>query len=194
MSFLKHVLGLLLLALFMQSCHDGVVNPYQTVDIDALEEMKSSSYALNSQKIRNYIGRLVKQDGDSMIADYRTRNYYIKDGAFLWIDRHGLDERADTLLHYLGTIEQMGFNKKKFAIPQIEKDLERIRQLDLVDDKDTIDINQVMARLEYYLTKAYLRYTAGQRYGFVNPTYLLNRIDEKDPVSQNSNDTTNYEI
>ena len=187
-------MGLLLLALFMQSCHDGVVNPYQTVDIDALEEMKSSSYALNSQKIRNYIGRLVKQDGDSMIADYRTRNYYIKDGAFLWIDRHGLDERADTLLRYLGTIEQMGFNKKKFAIPQIEKDLERIRQLDLVDDKDTLDINQVMARLEYYLTKAYLRYTAGQRYGFVNPTYLLNRIDEKDPVSQNSNDTTNYEI
>lgn len=40
-----------------------------------------------------------------------------------------------------------------------------------------------MARLEYRLTKAYLRYTAGQRYGFVNPNYTFNRID---PLKEDS--------
>lgn len=185
---------MLLLALLLQSCHDNVVNPYQSIDLNALEDMKLSSYALNSQKIRNHLGKIAKQDNDSMIADYRTRGYYMHDGAFLWIDRHGLDARADTLLQYLSMVEQMGFDKKKFSIPQIDKDLQRIRQLDLVDDGDTIDINQVMARLEYNMTKAYLRYSAGQRYGFVNPTYLLNRIDEKDPVTNGGCDTTNYEI
>lgn len=194
MTFLKHVLGLLLMALFLQSCHDNIVNPYQKVDLQALEDMKSSSYALNSQKIRKYIRNLVRQDSDSMIADYRTRGYYLNDGTFLWIDRQGLDQRADTLMEYLGMVERMGFDKKKFAIPQIDKDLQRIRQLDFIDDGDTIDINQVMARLEYNLTKAFLRYSAGQRYGFVNPTHLLNRIDEKEQVNNNDCDSISYEI
>lgn len=187
-------MGLLLLALFLQSCQENVVNPYQSIDLQALEDMKSSGYALNSHKIRSYLGTLVKLDKDSMQTDHRTRSYYLKDGAFLWIDRHGLDSRADTLLKYLGTVEQMGFNKKKFSVPQIEKDLQRIRQLEFVEDGDTIDINQVMARLEYHLTKAYLRYSVGQRFGFVNPTYLLNRLDEKETTNGNQCDSTNYEI
>ena len=193
-SFLKHVLGFFLMALFLQSCHDNVLNPYKNLDLNSLEELKSSSYSLNSREIRSYLKTMIKEDRDSMIPDYRTRGYYLNDGTFLWIDRHGLDARSDTLMNYLSSVEKMGFSKKKFMIPQIEKDLKCIRELDLVNDGDTIDINQVMARLEYNLTKAYLRYSGGQRYGFVNPTYLLNRIDEKEPVNKGENDTTDYEI
>ena len=49
-----------------------------------------------------------------------------------------------------------------------------------MDSKDDNRINDVMARLEYNLTKAYLRYTSGQRFGFVNPSYVFNQLDKID--------------
>jgi murein L,D-transpeptidase YcbB/YkuD len=36
-----------------------------------------------------------------------------------------------------------------------------------------------MAILEYHLTKAYLRYAQGQRYGFTNPHRMLNKLDPR---------------
>lgn len=39
----------------------------------------------------------------------------------------------------------------------------------------------MLARLEYWLTKSYLRYVGGQRFGYVNPTFVLNRLDSIEP-------------
>ena len=39
--------------------------------------------------------------------------------------------------------------------------------------------NEVLPRLDYHLSKAYARYVIGQRYGFVSPDKLLNRLNYK---------------
>ncbi|MBQ6064967.1 MAG: L,D-transpeptidase family protein [Prevotella sp.] len=186
-------MGLLFLACLFHSCEDEHVNPYRILSLDSLRELRESSYALNSQTIRSYLRRLSRADADSMIPDYRLREYYANERPFLWIDRNGLDNRADTLLRYLDGVEKMGFSQRKFAVPQIKEDLGRIRKLHLESKGDTLDINLLMARLEYNMTKAYLRYAVGQRYGFSNPTFLLNRIDEKQPSQQTVYDTTRYQ-
>ena len=42
---------------------------------------------------------------------------------------------------------------------------------------DSNPINLVAARLDYYLTKACLRYCYGQRFGFMNPNRVFNHLD-----------------
>ena len=75
----------------------------------------------------------------------------------------------------------MGFTERSFSVPQIESDLERMRALDFDSAKNSA--SRVAARLEYHLTKAYLRYVMGQRFGFTNPVRLLNRLDAKETDS-----------
>ena len=45
------------------------------------------------------------------------------------------------------------------------------------------DINRVYARLEYNLTKAFLRYCSGQHFGYLNAEYVMNHCDVKDSDS-----------
>lgn len=143
--------------------------------------MKTLSFAVNSHAIRRDMMNLINSDTDSMITDYRTRSYYLKRKPFVWINRHGVDHRADSLVVYLRNVDKMGFSRSKFRVSIIERDLQRLRNLDFGDGDD--DANYILARLEYNLTKAYLRYVTGQRFGFVNPEYVFNRLDVKDKDS-----------
>lgn len=140
--------------------------------------MKTDSFVVSPFRIRKEIDRCIRNDDDSLTSDYRTRSYYLNRGDFLWIDRMGVDDRADTLLSYLNRVEDMGFSLRKFHVQQISRDLWRVRHLHF---NRINTINVVLGRLEYYLTKAYLRYTVGQRFGFMNPYYLFNRLDTLTP-------------
>lgn len=53
-------------------------------------------------------------------------------------------------------------------------------------DGESGDINMLMARLEYNLTKSYLRYSSILRFGISNPDYLYNNFEklENDSVSE----------
>jgi murein L,D-transpeptidase YcbB/YkuD len=168
----------LVAAFALTACHDKTENPNRNLSLDVYALMDTSLYRLNSRKVREEIDLLVKADVDSLLPDYRTKSYYLNDSPFVWIDRKGVDHRADTLLQHLQGVKVMGFNPRRFHLPQIARDLERMRTLDF----DTADnsINKVMARLEYYLTKAYLRYATGQQFGFVNPQSTFNRLDVHD--------------
>lgn len=146
---------------------------------DALSEIR---YGIHAERIRQHIGTLAAQDCDSMAADYRTRRYYRNGGMFLWIDRKGVDHRADTLVARLRSVSDMGFSLSKFCVAQITEDLHAVRALQV--DEESLD--RVLARLEYCLTKAYLRYVAGQRFGFVNPAFVLNRLDTIESVRPDS--------
>ena len=149
---------------------------------DGLNAMGKDAFRFDANKIQQHIYRLAKADNDTLVADARTRRYYKDGGNLLWIDRFGVDKRADSLLAYLNTVEEMGFSKRVFVVGQIERDLQRIRTLDV--DTGIRDVNRVMARLEYNLTKAFLRYTAGQHFGFTNPKQIFNNLDirEQDSV------------
>ena len=137
--------------------------------------MKVEEYALSSEQIRESLAHICASDRDSATADFRTRSYY-RDGApLVWVDRCGVDSRADTLIAWLhGNLQLMGFSEKAFGLPQMESDLKRMRTLDFDQDNT---INTVAARLEYRLTKAFLRFAMGQRFGFTDPRKLYNSLD-----------------
>ena len=174
--------SVLFFCVFLVACHekDSIERPLPTSE--TVSQLAEQSYRLDNSKIRKQLDLLARADRGSLVADSRTRRYYRDGGNLLWIDRFGVDKRADSLLAYLNTVEEMGFSKRVFVVGQIERDLQRIRTLDV--DTGIRDVNRVMARLEYNLTKAFLRYTAGQHFGFTNPKQIFNNLDirEQDSV------------
>ena len=173
--------SVLFFCVFLVACHEkgSIERPLPTSE--TVSQLAEQSYRLDNSKIRKQLDLMARADRDSLVADSRTRRYYRDGGNLLWIDRFGVDKRADSLLAYLNTVEEMGFCKRVFVVGQIERDLQRIRTLDV--DTGIRDVNRVMARLEYNLTKAFLRYTAGQHFGFTNPTQIFNNLDIREPDS-----------
>lgn len=171
----RSVFSLCFIILAFFSCHEGVKNPNRGLTLDAFSELNVEKYSLNSYKIRNYIGRLAEEDAVSFAMDRQAKRYYAESNPFIWINRLGVHDRADTLLKIIRNAEYYGFSKSMFRVVQIEKDIECIRNLDVMNSED---INLVMARLEYNLTKAYLRYSAGQYYGLVNPNHIYNSLEK----------------
>ena len=164
-----------MVAIGLAGCREKAENPNKNIGAEAFSEWKTQEYALNSFRIRDAVDGLCRADKDSMAADYYTRSYYSKRSPFLWIDRSGVDGRADTLVAVLKTVGSMGFSEAAFGVERIECDLKRVRCLDF--GGDSLAINRTMASIEYQLTKAYLRYIVGQRFGFINPNKLFNRLD-----------------
>ena len=164
------------------SCHDRLNHPYQSLTLHDYSDMRVPEYEQNSIEIQEEISRQIHSDRGGFTADTRTRGYYLSKRPWLWISRMGVDKRADTLISFLDGVEDMGFVKSRFKVQQIKEDLQRVRTLDF-DTQDN-KINKILGRLEYNLTKAYLRYATGQRYGFVNPKYIFNKLDvyERDSV------------
>lgn len=175
---------LLLLSTSLMSCHEKVANSNLDTSLDSFAVLCNPQYAVKSRHIRSQLDLMVRNDNDGMTPDYRARNYYRRKGDFLWIQRTGISHKADTLLNYLKTVEEMGFSTKSFRLPQIERDLQAARSLQF--DSSFFCINKVYGRLEYNLTKAYLRYVVGQRFGYMNPTYIFNRLDTIEDVSHDS--------
>jgi murein L,D-transpeptidase YcbB/YkuD len=131
-------------------------------------------YSLKSRHIRNEIEQLT-QDHPKMYADAFTKKYYTERGRFIWITRHGIGDNVDTLLSYLNKTEEEGIKPSSFSISKIENDLQELRNRK--ESKE--DINKLMGRLEFQLTKAFIRYAAGQRYGYTRPSHILNNIESE---------------
>ena len=140
--------------------------------MEAFSDMKTPAFVFNPQVIDANIKQLMANDRQSTEADKQARACY--DGQLLWVDRYGVDENADTLLSWLHTVTEIGLTERSFGVDQIEEDLNRMRNLSF---DDANPINLVVARLDYQLTKACLRYCYGQRFGFVNPHRVFNHLD-----------------
>ena len=139
--------------------------------------MKIDGYALNSQQIKENLEHICSGDRDAGYVSSQVKKYYRSGSPFVWVDMMGVDSRADSLLAILNRqLPAIGFSAKSFRLTEIAQDLERLRTLTFDADND---INRVVARLEYHLSKAYVNYVAGQRFGFVNPLHVLNRFDPR---------------
>lgn len=169
----------LVFSVLLFSCKEHEPNSNRNLTLEYYQEMRNPDYTINSHIVRELLDSLMRNDGGTSVADLHAKRYYRNQGGFLWVDRYGIDSRADTLLSYLKNVGDMGFSNKPFYVAQIARDLEKLHFLKLGEGSD--DINHVMARLEYRLTKSYLRYVGGQRFGFVNPTFVLNRLDSIAP-------------
>jgi murein L,D-transpeptidase YcbB/YkuD len=166
-----------LVAWLLVSCHDRVVNPNANLTLDDYAQFDSTALRIHSRAVRHELEWQALHDEDSTWADRHVRYYYLRHRPMVWVSRLGVDARADSVLARLKTVSRMGFNENKFCVPQIERDLRRMRQLSF--DDSTNSISRVAARLEYHLTKGYMRYVVGQQYGFVNPYDLFNHLDER---------------
>ena len=95
-----------------------------------------------------------------------------------WFDRMGMSPDADSLLSVLRReLPANGLDTVGFFIPQIAEDLQIVHLLAF--DSVGVSINEVLPRLDSLLSKAYVRYTTGQRYGFVQPDKLFNHLNMK---------------
>ena len=89
-----------------------------------------------------------------------------------WFDRMGVSPDADALLSYLRSeLPSNGLDTTAFSIPQIAEDLQIVHLLAF--DSVGVSINELLPRLDSLLTKAYVSYTTGQRYGFIQPGQLM---------------------
>ncbi len=156
------------------ACHENQFNPNSNLTLEAYAPLVVEKYRLETYRVNEQIGKMARNDRDTMAADRHTRSYYLSGSPLLWITRHGVTHQADTLVRYLKTVDEIGFRQSRFFVQQIETDLEKMKTLE-IDSTD--DICQLAARLDYNLTKAYLRYVIGQRFGFVNPSKVFNRLD-----------------
>ena len=143
--------------------------------MQAFSDMKTPDFVFDMDAIRHQLRQIADADTGRTAAPAQVRKHYREASRLLWIDQAGVDSRADTLVQRLHTVVEQGLSVQVYHLDAIERDLERLRTLDFEGERN--GINQVTARLEYNLTKAFTRYAAGQRFGFVNPHQVFNRLD-----------------
>ena len=171
-----------LVACALCSCNERKVDMH--VSLDAFAELRKPYLQIDEDKVSENIRRLALADRPLMTADRHARTYYLEGGRPMWLSRKGADSRVDSVLKYVATVDSFGFSREDFCYTTISRDLARVQNLDFdtLPDADN-GINRVYARLEYSLTKAFLRYCEGQRFGFTNPYDLFNRLDVRDSDS-----------
>ncbi len=170
---------LLLTAAAFSSCHEKTRECVLT--LDSLSVLRDEATFLRPHAIRAGMERMAYADKGTSAAARYTRNYYLGGGDMLWLTRMGASAYADSVLRYAGEAEEWGFDRENFGYTAIKNDLRRVRELDFSGEGN--DINTVFARLEYRLTKAYLLYCSGQRFGYVSPRDIFNRIEVRDSDS-----------
>ena len=156
------------------ACDEQETNPYNNLTLDAYSDMVRSEYVLSLSDIRQEIARLSAKDKDGSPVDRQVYSYYTEKRPLLWVSRMGVDVQADTLLYYIKEVGRMGFSRQAFYADAISREIDKVRSLHF---DSLTPAHKVYAALEYMLTKAYLRYATGQRYGYINPTTVLNGLD-----------------
>lgn len=150
------------------------------VGLSDFAELRTSKYEISDDRIFTDIKRLISREESQCIADIHTRRHYIHTTEMLWITRSGVSVNADSLLACVSRVDTLGLSREYFYYTQLKDDLNRVRRLNF--DSVSHSYNsavKVFARLEYYLTKSFLRYTEGQRFGFMNPYSAFNQLDQR---------------
>ena len=146
------------------------------IDSNDLSEERERQYVLNSQLLSRSLGQLVSADSDTLTTDTLLREFYADNTRTrLWTDHLLPTDEADSLLAMLDRgARRAGFSPMLMGLKQLREKLDSLHRVDI--DSLLPDHLQWLAQLEYHLTKNYLRYAKGQRYGFIDrPELVLNR-------------------
>ena len=108
--------------LVLCACHERVPNSNLQLSLDYYQQLHNPFFAINSHDIRGLMDSLMRHDSDRNSSDLRTRRYYGNEGSFIWIDRYGVDQRADTLLSFLRRVTDKGIGQRHFRVRAIEQD------------------------------------------------------------------------
>lgn len=139
-------------------------------------------YALDTLQMEQTLQQVLSADTSSWKAHITVRQRYASASCYedtpVWFNRLGVSPDADTLLALLRReLPAGGLDTTLFCLPQIAADLHVVHLLAF--DSLGVSINQVLPRLDYNLSRAYVQYCAGQRRGFVRPARILNHLDIK---------------
>lgn len=179
---LRFFVFIALIACALCSCNERKVGMH--VSLDMFSDLQKDYWQIDEGKVSENIRRIALADRPQMTADRHTRTYYLECGRPMWLSRRGADSRVDSVLKYVAKVDSFGFSHEDFCYATISSDLARVQNLDFDTIPDAVNgINRVYARLEYSLTKAFLRYCEGQRFGFANPYDMFNRLDVRDSDS-----------
>lgn len=160
----------------LSACHENAVNPNRNISLEDFKLDGAENYCITSEAIESPLHNILNTQTAQLNGDGFAVNHYSKDGSLLWISREGVTHEADTLIAYLHSVKDMGFKESTFLLKEIESDLAKYRSMRFTADTT---MASVAARLDYNLTKAYLRYNAGQRFGFTDPADILNHLDKE---------------
>lgn len=145
----------------------------------------------NLDTIRYNLRMLAAADKNMFASDRQTRALYANGDTLLWFGYHGSSDRIETLLRYVAETAAAGTDTGIFNIEAIKRDIFLLRTMYFIGNDS---INIVAARIEYNLTKTYLRYASSQCYGFVNGSWLLNHLEEEDTVKNGNKYHLLYDI
>lgn len=163
-SYLTNLL--FLLAFVVTGCSSEGFQQKKEITMEAFSSLKTPVFELSPEQVQSTINKMGQVGRDSLSPDCRTALYYHQGNGLLWIDRQGITPMADTLVQCLHELSNIGLSETYFKVKEIEEDIQRYRSLDFDQQHK---ISDIAARLDYNLTRAYLQYASGQRYGFVNP-------------------------
>ncbi len=166
----------LILLVTMSSCK------YINKDIFEGETSAFGKYVerIDTLKLHQCLSEIMKADTSHRKSDFIVKHYYdsiINSSEYtpVWFSNEGLSNDCNTFLNCLQQeLPNSGLNPDAFFLTEITDDIEIVNKLAF--DSLNIDINKILSRLDYNLSKAYVRYTTGQRYGFVRPDKMLNSL------------------
>lgn len=166
------------MTLSFTACHKENFNSDRHADHDVLRRIGAQWRVLDFDSIHSHVRQAAVTDKGGFAADRHTRALYVGKDTLLWFGNYGTDmQRIDTLLEYISETAAAGTDTTMFGISDIRRDLAGLKTMTF---DGTDNINTVIARLEYNLTKTYLRYASSQCFGFVNGSRLLNHYEETD--------------
>lgn len=147
---------------------------------DMAAKLRLQLLADSAQDAQQCLGLFISSHSDTLEADKLVRDYYHEGNNWVWLDDKDEDfiQKAETTVHFLeNEAQKIGFTPKAFYTTEILKELKHFRTLDF--DSTNTSVTKTMAELELHLSKAYMRYALGQRYGFMNPNKVFNRLDKR---------------
>lgn len=160
--------------------------PDKDVNQDTLHIRGTSSIeGIDVDSIYQEINALCQKNRRQFASDRFVAHFYQNNHRLLWTDWYGIKPQADTLLAKLDRVGEHGLSTRFFLVDSIRMDMARVLAFQS-NSREVTDINQVIARLDYHLTRSFLRYYVGQRYGFMQPWHVFNRLDvlKEDTVRQ----------
>lgn len=173
MKALSKLILIVFVVCSFSACHENHFNPNKNLTLDEYSPLVNDAFVLNKTKINEVIGRMCRNDRDTFEFDVQARQHYLGTEQLLWVTRSGLTHQADTLVEYISKVGEIGFSTDRFRLEEIKRDARILRSFEFDGNND---INTVAARLDYNLTKAFLAYYIGQRYGFVKPRKEFNHL------------------
>jgi len=172
-------------------CITACENRSQHHDAPTAEEFNewvNPAYVLDEEAVKAEIHKQQSAFPHKMYADAHTSKYYQESRPMAWFTRTGVSEQADSLLTWLEGTDDLGFSKEFFHTDTLRSLIARVKDFDFGDEGASL----IGGRLEFLLTQAFIRYASGQRYGYIHPRHVFNKLLVDQPAAGEVRKTVRY--